>query len=233
MKLKFNKKKFFISLVAILGAGALTWYGLTKYKRPDSYQIALDNLAEARFYLKTASNEIASIQFYSGMREETYKMDGVATTTKPYAVVSIEPTNEVLASKTEIAGTITINAVPEEIILIKNPYGTNFAIDLEKLIEDTSDIQLSLKIDPETTIDYELTNAMPEGSITWEKALETATKELEKKIIDTQKLEAYIKVLCDKASADSPFWYVTFATTSGETFFVVIDPNGNIIGKTE
>jgi hypothetical protein len=87
-------------------------------------------------------------------------------------------------------------------------------------------------VQPEATqIEYALTPAMPENAISWETALSLATKELNTQILDTEQLETYVKVLCDKQSANSPFWSVNFATAKGETFFCILDPNGNIIGK--
>ena len=45
--------------------------------------MALENIAEARFYLKTAGtdNPIGNVQLYSGIRETDYQADGIATPT--------------------------------------------------------------------------------------------------------------------------------------------------------
>jgi hypothetical protein len=229
----FTTKKGLCGLSAVIIAGAAAWWGITSFKRPDAYQLAIDNVAEARFYMKKAAdNAMAAVQLYSGIREEDYQQDGIATAAAPFTVISVEPKNSALVADGKITADIIIDgAVPEQIVLEKNPYGINYAADLGRIIENTSAVQIAFK-DPANTI-LELTDAMPEDAITWEKALEIATAELKGQIDTGIRMESYIKILCDNTTVSVPYWYVSFMMEDGSTLFAVISADGKVIGKSE
>jgi hypothetical protein len=230
----WKSKKFYIGFGVVLAAGVLALIGILKYKRPDTYQIALDNIAEARFYLKSAAeNPIARVQFYSGMREDPYEQNGIANTTKAFTVVSVEPKDEMLGRGNSIPAEITVDDITTPITLTKNPYGSNFACDLEKLIDSKAEVKLTIKADEQNPQTLRLEAVLPENAITWEQALEIATKELGTQITDSENLETYIKIICDKQSANLPFWYISFANDKAETFFIVIAMDGHIVGKSK
>jgi hypothetical protein len=234
LKWLFTTKKGIIGVVTVLLAAGITCYGLLSFgKKPDDYKIALNNIAEARYYMKSAAdNDIAKVQLYSGTREDPYVQDGIANTNKAFTVVFVDPISEQIAKMAEIPAEITVDGVTTPITLTKNPYGSNFATDLGKLVEPTSAVSVSLKIDDTNPATFELGNVMPEGSISWEKALEIATAELKGQIDTTKRLESYIKIICDKQTVNTPYWYVSFVTEDGKTFFAVIDPTGKIVGKS-
>jgi hypothetical protein len=230
----FCTKKGWIGVIVVGVAAVMSVFGLTHFKKPNNYQVALGNVAEARYYMKSATvDDTARVQLYSGTREDPYKQDGIANTNKAFTVVSVEPINEQIAKMVEIPAEVTVDNVVTPITLTKNPYGSNFAADLGKLVANTSTVSVSLKIDDATPVVFELTNVMPETAITWEKALEIATAEMNAQIDTTKGLETYVKVLCDKQTVNTPYWYVTFATEDGKTLFVIIDPTGKIVGKSK
>jgi hypothetical protein len=230
----FTTKRGLITLTALVVCGMLAWYGVKKFARPNTYQLALDNVAEARFYMKTAeTNPIASVQFYSGMREDPYEQNGIANTTKAFAVISVDPVDDKVGLLKEIPAEIIINGTATPITLTKNPYGSNFAADLEKLVDVNSTVQLTLKYDTGNPATFDLQNIMGNGAIGWEKALEIATGTLPETIMKAKNVETYVKIVCDKTTVNMPFWYVSFVTDTKETFFVIVAPDGKIVGKTE
>jgi hypothetical protein len=211
----------------------LSVFGLLHFKKPNNYQVALGNIAEARYYMKAADSEAARVQLYSGTREDPYKRDGVANTNKAFTVVSVEPVSEQIARMVEIPAEVTIDGAVTQITLIKNPYGSNFAADLEKLVANTSAVSVALKIDDTAPLTFELTDVMPEGAISWERALEIATAAIDSQIDTTKGLETYVKVVCDKQTVNTPYWHITFASQDGKTLFVIIDANGKVVGKSK
>ncbi|MDR1917603.1 MAG: hypothetical protein LBQ05_01310 [Christensenellaceae bacterium] len=233
LKRIFGTKKGWVGVIVVGLAAILSVVGLLHFKKQSNYQVALGNIAEARYYMKAADSEIAKVQLYSGTREDPYQQDGIAHTNKAFTVVSVEPINEEIAKMVEIPAEITIDNVVTPITLTKNPYGNNFAVDLERLVENTSVVSVSLKIDDANPINFELTNVMPENAITWEQALEIATDAIDDQIDTTKSLETYVKVICDKQTVNTPYWYVTFASEGDKTLFVIIDANGKVVGKSK
>jgi hypothetical protein len=234
LKKIFRTKKGLIGTGIVILAGVLVWLGLTSFKRPDTYQLALDNVAEARFYMKNADDDIiGKVQLYSGVREEDYKQDGIATPTKAFTVISVDPKdNKTILGGTIIAEITVDNDQPQTITLEKNPYGTNYAADLGKTIESTSMVKIAFKSGEETVTTVNLSNPMPDDAISWEKALEIAAKELTEQISTDKRIESYVKILCDNTT-NTPYWFVSFAAEDGRNFFVVVSPDGRIIGKSE
>ena len=76
---KMFNKKFWVVGSIILLATVVTIVGLVNLGRGNTYQMALENIAEARFYLKTAGadNPIGNVQLYSGIRESDFQADGI------------------------------------------------------------------------------------------------------------------------------------------------------------
>ena len=85
---KIFNKKLWIGLGVVAIAAIISIIGIVNFKRDDTYQMALENIAEARFYLKTAGtdNPIGNVQLYSGIRENDYQADGIATPTVAFTV---------------------------------------------------------------------------------------------------------------------------------------------------
>ena len=221
-------------MAVVVVAGIMCVVGALHFRKNDNYKSALSNVAEARYYMKSAETDgVARIQLYSGTREEPYKVDGIAHPNKAFTVVSVEPTDNTIARMAEVPAEITIDGVMTPITLTKNPYGTNFATDLGRLVEPTSAVSITLKIDDTTPIVFELQNVMPETAIGWERALEIATASVKDKIDTGNGFETYVKVLCDKQTVNTPYWYVTFVTADGQTVFVIIDATGKVVGKSK
>lgn len=235
-KKKFLNKRVLIGGAVILAALIITIIGVVNMKRPDAYQLALDNIAEARFYMKSAAadNPIGTIQLYSGIRESDFQADGIATASKPFTVLSVEPADERVVYNGCITTEITINdAAPVTLILEKNPYGNNYAADLEKALDESATVKVTFKAGTETMGAVALTNVMPEDAIKWETALEIACKELASLIATDVRVESSTKILCDNTTVSTPYWFVSFVTEDGNRYFVVIDPTGKVIGTSE
>jgi len=241
MKLRFNWKKFFnkktwlgIGIVTI--ALIVTIIGVVNFKRGDTYQMALENIAEARFYLKTANadNPIGNVQLYSGIRETDYQADGIATATVAFTVLSVEPTNDKIVYNGCITTLIKINEQePMTLVLEKNPYGNNYAGDLESAVDVNANVTITFQANGETIGTVTLSSVMPDEAISWETALEIACQTLGDVINTDTRMESSTKILCDNSTVNTPYWFVSFVTEDGNRYFVVISHDGKVIGTSE
>lgn len=241
MKLRFNWKKFFnkktwlgIGIVTI--ALIVTIIGVVNFKRGDTYQMALENIAEARFYLKTANadNPIGNVQLYSGIRETDYQADGIATATVAFTVLSVEPTNDKIVYNGCITTLIKINEQePMTLVLEKNPYGNNYAGDLESAVDVNANVTITFQANGETIGTVTLSSVMPDEAISWETALEIACQTLGDVISTDTRMESSTKILCDNSTVNTPYWFVSFVTEDGNRYFVVISHDGKVIGTSE
>lgn len=233
---KLLNKKFWIAASIIAVALVVTIIGLVNFKRSDTYQMALENIAEARFYLKTAGtdNSIGKIQLYSGIRETEFNADGIATATVPFTVLSVEPTNDKIVYNGCITTLIKIDdQAPITLVLEKNPYGNNYAGDLENALDVNANVSVTFQANGETIGSATLNNVMPEESISWETALEIACQALDEVLTTDTRMESSTKILCDNSTVNTPYWFVSFVTENGNRYFVVVSHDGKIIGTSE
>ena len=237
MKLKkIFTKKFWIATAIVVVAAVVTIVGLVNLNRGNTYQMALENIAEARFYLKTAGtdNPIGNVQLYSGIRESDFQADGIATETVAFTVLSVEPNNDNIVYNGCITTLIKINdQEPITLILEKNPYGNNYAGDLESALDVTADVSVTFQAGGATIGSVTLTNVMPEESVTWETALEIACQALDSVLTTNTRMESSTKILCDNSTVNTPYWFVSFVTESGNRYFVVVSHDGKVIGTSE
>ncbi|MBO4823200.1 MAG: hypothetical protein J5580_01380 [Clostridia bacterium] len=237
MKLKkFLNKKFWIAASIIIMAAVVTIIGVLHFKRSDTYQMALENIAEARFYLKTTSadNAIGNVQLYSGIRETEFNADGIATATVPFTVLSVEPSNDKIVYNGCITTTIKVNDdEPITLILEKNPYGNNYAADLENALDANANVSVTFQANGETIGTVSLENVMPDAAITWETALEIACQALNGVLSTDTRMESSTKILCDSTTVNTPYWFVSFVTEDGNRYFVVVSHDGKVIGTSE
>ncbi len=237
MKLKklFNKK-FWVATSIIAVALLVTIVGIVNFKRSDTYQMALENIAEARFYLKTSGtdNTVGNVQLYSGIRETEYNADGIATATVPFTVLSVEPSNDKIVYNGCITTLIKINdQEPITLVLEKNPYGNNYAGDLENTLDVNANVSVTFQSNGETVGSVTLNNVMPDEAITWETALEIACQTLHEVLTTDTRMESSTKILCDNSTVNTPYWFVSFVTENGNRYFVVVSHDGKVIGTSE
>lgn len=235
-KQAIRSKKFWVGTTIVVAALVLTIVALINYPRTTTYQMALDNIAEARFYLKTAAadNPLGNVQLYSGIRESDYQADGIATPSQAFTVLSIEPKDQKLVFNGCITTEVAINdAAPITVVLEKNPYGNNYAADLEQALDENAVVKITGKAGDATVGSVELTNVMPAEAIGWETALEIACQELKDQITTDTRVETTTKILCDSTTVNTPYWFVSFITETGDRYFVVVDTAGKVVGTSE
>lgn len=229
---KITRKKAFVIVGAVAVLAAFTVIAVTTFTRSGVglYQLALNNLAEARFYMKHAQSTELNVQFFSGMREDPYQVDGRASGTVPFALLNVEPRGANHLQDTELNGLLRIGSEEIEVELERNQFGRNFATDLRRLVEHGQTIEFILILENDYRVTFNLDTSMPEDSINWEEALRIAVGQMEGVIRAANSFEVYVKIITDQANLGSAFWYIQIVTDANEMHFVVIAPNGNVIG---
>lgn len=226
---KFKKKTTtwllltFAAVLVIIG----TIIGVSSCSRAGFYQLALDNLSETRLYMKQAETTRYRVQFYTGMREDPYLVNGVSEKKVAFGIISVEIRGKVLGLD-EISGTLAIGEEEIPVVLDRNPHGTNFACDIEKLVPADAELTLKFIID-EFQEEFTLTQMMPPDAIGWETALEIAVDSAQAQIKRAGKFECYVKIAESPVKDAGSFWYIRFVPEKGDNFFVVIDPTGKVI----
>ena len=193
---------------------------------------AVQNVAEARYFMQRAATPSAEIQFYTGIREENYVQDGIASKAIPFSIINVQ-LDKKYKSVPELTGTIKIGTEFYEFVLYKNPIDPlNFTNDISKslrsAINSTDEVEITLLIDAQNTPTVKLSNCMPAGSTTWEDAIRIAT-ESHIKELKGQKFESYATIMYDAKAGNGGFWYVRFVTESGDSHYCVVSNDGKCL----
>jgi len=228
-----NKNVLLVATAAVLIA-IILFVGISSCSRASYYQLALDNLSEARFYMKQDEDSNLKVQFFTGMRENPYNQDGISEKTTAFGIINVEPKDKSLSGLLSVEGVLKAGDESIPVTLDKNPYGNNFACDVERLFDKGTDLSFTLNTQTNgvtNSIVFNLQPCMADGAISWEKALEIACGNLTSKIKKAGKFECYVKIISDLVANTGSYWYVQFITQKGDTFFCVVDADGNIVNK--
>lgn len=231
-KKKFYKTKRFyvgLGLAAVILVGGII--GLTSVKKNTMYTLAINNLAEARHYMKWSESSTMRVQFFSGMREENYATDGKPTKLIPFAIVNVDPKDSSLKDMQQIDGQISLNQEQIPITLTRNPFDRNFAVDMARMVDESVAVNVTLFISSTEHPTFKLENPMGEDAISWNDALRVASKELGGKVKDAKAFEVYVKIINDMAADTGAFWYIQYVTDAGKTYYCVVAPDGSVIAQ--
>ena len=232
MENKSRKKKIIAFAFGAAVALALV-FGISILMRGNNmYQLALNNIAEARFFMRKGETTQMNVQFSSGMREEPYNQNGLAERNVPFALINIEPRGDGLAAYTELTGVIRIGGQDTNVTIERNEFNRhNFATDLGTLVDKNLDVVLIINLST-GDVTIPLRPAMDEEAITWERALEIAVEELDEHWGEFgRQFEVYIKIVTDR-NHQAAFWYVQFLNRSEGTLFVLMGQDGQVIGMS-
>jgi hypothetical protein len=176
--------------------------------------------------MKHGEADCCKVQFFAGMREEPYIVNGISEKKLAFGIINLDPGKRLVGD--EITGTLQIDEETIPVTLERNPHGGNFAMDIERLVDVTQNLILTLPIGEEIKV-FNLVNTMPEEAINWERALEIAVDTMQAQIRKAGKFECYVKIVESPVKGGGSFWYVRFVPEKGDNFFVVIDATGRVI----
>ena len=237
-KIKWPTKKFWLSKKFLISAGVVivvvvggVFIGVGM-KKDSLYKTAMANIAEARYFMKSAQGGGLDVQFTTGIREEQYQQDGKATKPVSFDLVNLD-TDSSFKDFDKIDGTIRIGADQFPISLLQNQYNAlNFACDivgsLNRAVTADEDIQVTLFISDTNQPTFDLQNSFGEDAISWNDALRAATDKIGSKI-KNQKFETYVTIL--ETVDNNAQWYVRFITDKNVSYFCVVAPDGSTIAQ--
>jgi len=221
------------SIAAIVAVGG--WFCFKSMSGVDNtmFDIAKQNIGEARHQVRAAHDGGISIEFSTGMREENFVRNGIATKTVPFAMIRVN--SDSLRSHSQIDGMLQIGEETHNITLLQNPYRmSEFAYDIIKNLNgrevcchDQVTITLFIASNNHPTI--VLNNTMTPECIAWDAALKLAVERLTPQL-KGKTFEVHVTVTHSVATGADSFWYVEFVTECGQTFFCVISSDGAVIG---
>ena len=178
--------------------------------------------------MKTDESATLKAQFYTGMRENPYVVNGISEKNTAFGIVNVIPVGKTLANFIVLDGILKIGDENFPVQLQKNPYDTNFACDIERLVDVTKTLSLTLTVGDDTVV-FNLKNVMPDNAISWEDALQSAVKHNTANIKRAGRFEVYVKIISDLVKNTGSYWYIQFATPKGQTFFTVVASDGRVI----
>ena len=224
------KKKIFVFALLFVGVLCLSACGKS--------DIDLGNyLIESRETLYTASDELYTVTFSSGTREQDYSLDGVVNEMVPFGVLTItridgEPLANDTYSYTLTMGENSFNGEMEQ------SSGTIYYADLEAVPNDGDEITVTINFTG-YTFSSPLENATSNFTVDRASAISIANEELQESVQNIMsdsntKIEVVSKVLKDYSTSDTAryYWYIGVVSTNGETLGILIDATtGEIISK--
>jgi hypothetical protein len=231
---KFLNKRTFIcaGLAVVVAVGGVFLYkGVSKNNVRD---LAARNIAEAQYFMQFAEAPTFNVQFYTGIREENFVQDGIATKTVPFAIVTVSG-NATFKPYPELRVQIRIaNEQYDDVILKKSPYNAlSFSADIAAILRgavtSADEIEVTLcDISTANPPSVRLAASMDDVAITWDEAVDIATKNCASNL-KGKKFETTVTIINNVGKDSGAFWYVQFFTNRGETYYCVIATDGTAI----
>lgn len=220
------KKKFFL-VVTIICAGFLM-LGCENSLLKDVKQ----NLSECAKVYYFGENDNFYCTLSSGVREEEYFMDGMATGCVDYALLSLHFYGQ------GRSGVIAVEVCVGEEVFEKemefNAMNGNYMVDLETQLSGQE--QISVKFGDEVLALQCISN---DFAVDWNGALSIACEQMRdkielKKTYSSLGCEFYLRVLDKKANNyDQVFWCLTILNVDNENFSIVISTeDGSVLAKS-
>lgn len=172
------------------------------------------------------------VNFFSGAREQTYKLDGVSTQTVPYAIVSVKQKTNVQFD--ELQYMVEIEQKTYEGALTENPYDGTFEADIGVFVEPKTEVFVYLKFNDLTEVSN-LECVFESFSVSFDTALDIAVDELLKQKPELNKncdYECFVQILNKDANAGMYFWLINIVSSDGEVFSIIVDTTtGEVLAK--
>lgn len=188
------------------------------------------NLAECRQNIFVANNEMANINFTSGIREEPYVLNGKCEQQVEFGVLTIKFLFNTKDFKNAPTYVLSINGNDYDGTLIQNPFDLTFVADINTIVLDNSTVDLKINYE---TISFETTLKCISSlwQTQFEDAIAIGVGELKKMIKPLQNAnginaEFYLKIITDPNFQTGPYyWYFCVLGKNGENYALVIDTN--------
>lgn len=197
-----------------------------------------EHVIEKRENLFVASDDIYSVSFSTGMRENNYNFDGIVNEMVPFGVLTLTRNNNQSLANDSYSYIVTINEQTYSGFLEKSNVDNSYSTDLE--VNTVGDENINVQISfTGYTFNQDLENISKSFQVDCNCALEVAQKELKDNIKNllsdnNVKIEVVMKIMKDYSAKDTKnyYWYVGILSTNCDTMGILIDANnGDIIAK--
>lgn len=224
------KKKLFILLLAICSL-CLTACGNKELNLNDY-------LIEERQNLYIAQDDVYTVSFSSGMREENYNFDGIKNNMTEFGIVTISRIDSAPMGQLDYNYTVKIDDQTYTGTLAKSEVENSYAADIQVKASENATINVQI-VFGSYSFNKEMVNTSSNFEVDCNKAIEIANQALKKDIKQltsdkNNKIEAVMKIVKDTSSSNPSnyYWYVGVVSTNGEILGVLVDSsNGQIIAK--
>ena len=197
-----------------------------------------DYLIEERNNLFTAQDNLYSVTFSTGIRENNYRYDGIIDEKVDFGVLTLIRNDSLPLANDTYSYKITINEEEFTGNMEKSPIDNSYAVDIEKSVDDDAIINVEIKFTG-YTFKQNLTNTSKDFVVDKNTALNQANNELKTEIENllkdkNNKIEVIMKILKDSSNSELNrfYWYIGIISTNGETLGILIDTNtGEVIAK--
>ena len=225
------KKKILVFMLLAISLISLSACGSTKINLSDY-------LIEKRTSLYTAEDELYSVTFSSGTREQDYQLDGIINDMVDFGIITLSRLdNNPLANDT-YTYTVQINDQTYTGFLEPSSVDNSYLADIGAAAPSDASITVQITFTG-YSFNKELTNTSSLFSVNGEKAIEIANEELKEELKNitsdkNTKIEVVMKNLKDYSNSKikNYYWYIGVISTNGETLGILIDAGtGDVIAK--
>lgn len=197
-----------------------------------------DYLIEERNNLFYAEDDLYSVTFSTGRREQNYGLDGTINEMVDFGVITLARLdNNPLADDT-YTYTIKINDQTYTGFLEKSNYDNTYSIDIETSAPNDATVSIQITFTG-YSFNQEMSNVSNNFGVDKDAALEIANSELKEDLNNitsdkNNKIEVLMKILKDYSNGEvkNYYWYIGIISTNGDTLGILINAsNGEIIAK--
>ena len=216
--------KFFFFFLCLIFVGTM-FAGCDGKSLQEGISGKISEFREDFFY---GSLDNVSASFTDGRRESNFRADGKSTELQDFGVLLVRA-NE---SEDTLDFVLKINDLEYEGTLQKNPFDKSYVIDLNRRVESTDKITLSL---PSLNLSFDLECLSKDWAVDSNKALNIFTHNnkanLNEYFVDGNfNGEVFIKIVADKGNIANIYWYVLCVCEDGNIFANLISvDNGEIL----
>lgn len=224
------KKKFLV--IALLCCCLFGFVGCGK----SNIHLA-DFLIEQRENLFTANDDLYSVSFSTGLREQDYNFDGTINDKVPFGVLTLSRNDNLPLANDTYTYLVTINEQTYSGFLEKGN-NNSYSADLEvnTLGDEIINVQISFT---GYTFNKDLTNTSSSFNVDSPTALNIAEKELQENLSNllkdkNVKIEVVMKLMKDYSNSElqNYYWYIGIIANDGSSMGILIDANtADIIAK--
>lgn len=195
-------------------------------------------LIEKRTTLYTAEDDLYSVSFSSGTREQDYKLDGIVGEMVDFGIVTLSRLDNAPLADDSYTYTVQINDQTYTGFLEKSSVDNSYLADIGVSAPTDASVKIQITFTG-YSFNEELSNTSNQFLIDADKAIEIANENLKEELKNVtsdknNKIEVVLKNLKDYSNSElkNYYWYVGVISTNADTLGILIDASsGDVVAK--